>query len=781
MSLAPEQGNDASLSEPSTGATRAEALPFTSPESNRSSAQSRMRTFRFHREPQQFHAALEILREAHATEVKQLELEIQRLRSKMTQMTPFGATDAGTSIPMSLQFSEDNEASAAVAEAAMQGTTSRGSVGNGRGRRRRPSMGSDQGDEMPTSVPARAGFHRENATLLEKVLTKAEKDKRTIEDHELQPKLRKGDSQEPPPPRELKKGASSSKPTSPRSAAPSTGQSPLPSEAPQNAPQEDDEDDVQPEDEDDDDEEPEGGKSDNHLVQSEGGNWVKLHFLQAATATKNSRKSMANVLKQSESLFASGGKSPQDTSAIPFPQKANSRALTEHDGVYANFRNWVASARFEALFAGIIMLNSFVMAMESQYYGWEVGIDLGYPNSVDSAEVFPFAEGLFEALDWIFGLVFLVEVAFKIIAFKFRFFREPWHYFDTGLVVLWVMEAASSSGTAAIISPSTLRVFRLMKVLRLLRLVRSIQGFDSLYIMTSALSGSATVLAWSAAMLCLVLMMFALLANQVLVETYLTKEENPVDEKVEVYEYFGTFSRALLSMFEMTLANWPPVCRVLVENVSEAYLIPALAHKLTIGFAVVGVINGVFMQETFKVAATDDRIMVRQKQMAMTTHVRKMRALFERADDSGDGLVDLEEFRLVVSDPGIKTWLASMDLDASDVDMLFHIIDDDYDGHLTVDELVRGVSRLKGPARSIDLAVQMRDYKVLHANLEELTKSVMDLSRHMKDLSSSEFNHHFHITQILLKMQEVAADSENQKWLAKEALSMSDINPMYNI
>eukprot|EP00971_Amphidinium_carterae_P038895 764457-Amphidinium_carterae.1 len=52
----------------------------------------------------------------------------------------------------------------------------------------------------------------------------------------------------------------------------------------------------------------------------------------------------------------------------------------------------------------------------------------------------------------------------------------------------------------------------------------------------------------------------------------------------------------------------------------------------------------------------------------------------------------LEEFRLVVSDPGIKTWLASMDLDASDVDMLFHIIDDDYDGHLTVDELVRGAS-----------------------------------------------------------------------------------------
>jgi hypothetical protein len=40
-----------------------------------------------------------------------------------------------------------------------------------------------------------------------------------------------------------------------------------------------------------------------------------------------------------------------------------------------------------------------------------------------------------------------------------------------------------------------------------------------------------------------------------------------------------------------------------------------------------------------------------------------------------------------------------MDLDAGDIDTLFALIDDG-DGGITVDELIKGVSRLKGTARS---------------------------------------------------------------------------------
>ena len=78
-----------------------------------------------------------------------------------------------------------------------------------------------------------------------------------------------------------------------------------------------------------------------------------------------------------------------------------------------------------------------------------------------------------------------------------------------------------------------------------------------------------------------------------------------------------------------------------------------MAYKLIVGFAAVGIINGVFMQETFKVAASDDKLMMRQKATGAVPfgrclsgqerdrmlHTKKMKTLFEAADESGDGYI----------------------------------------------------------------------------------------------------------------------------------------------
>jgi len=382
----------------------------------------------------------------------------------------------------------------------------------------------------------------------------------------------------------------------------------------------------------------------------------------------------------------------------------------------------VSHKLFDTFFALLILANAFVIAAESQYKGWGVGFDLGYPNTFRPED---FSTDIFGVAGFAFGCMFLFEITLKVIGLGALFFTDYWNIFDMMIVVFWLLEESLAS-VKGMPDASLLRILRLVKLFRIVRVVRTIQGFDALYLMTTALWGSATILAWSSALIFLVLMMLALICNQILLETYISSDANPLEHRLEVYEYFGTFSRSLLSLFEMTLANWPPVCRLLVENVSEAYLIPALIHKLTIGFAVVGVINGVFMQETFKVASTDDRIMVRQKTMSLKTHEKKMRALFDRADHSGDGYLDQEEFRAIVSDDSISTWLASMDLVASDVDLLFDLIDNG-DGLITVEELIEGVSKLKGNARSIDLQLLMRELSRVQDNMTELSTSIQSL------------------------------------------------------
>ncbi len=65
------------------------------------------------------------------------------------------------------------------------------------------------------------------------------------------------------------------------------------------------------------------------------------------------------------------------------------------------------------------------------------------------------------------------------------------------------------------------------------------------------------------------------------------------------------------------------------------------------------------MHETFKVAATDDNIMVAQKTRAKKVHRDKMQRLFEIADTDGSMTLDRGEFAEICADKVLKTWFLS--------------------------------------------------------------------------------------------------------------------------
>lgn len=173
-------------------------------------------------------------------------------------------------------------------------------------------------------------------------------------------------------------------------------------------------------------------------------------------------------------------------------------------------------------------------------------------------------------------------------------------------------------------------------------------------------------------------------------------------------------------MFEITLGNWMPPCRALVENVSEWFLVFSILHKVTIGFAFLAVVNGVFIQETFKVANSHDSVMLLHKVRARKLHMKKMTALFEHADLDGDGALSLREFQAVIDDTIVRTWLASQELDVSDACSLFELLDEGSDGTLTASELDQGVARLKGGAKSMEMHMVIKEIQEMKPMVEKL-------------------------------------------------------------
>lgn len=396
-------------------------------------------------------------------------------------------------------------------------------------------------------------------------------------------------------------------------------------------------------------------------------------------------------------------------------------------GPNKGLRKFVNSLPFELFFGFLIIFNTLILCLKVQYSGLDLGYDLEYTRYDNPADkAWPGAKESWDFFGYFFGVLFTVELVLKVVALRRDFLRDKWNWFDSAIVFAWYIELFKVVNLP--IDSSVIRIFRLARLLRLLRLARKAQGFESLYLMTTAMRGSGSILLWAVVMLGAIQVFCALALNQVITMSYFEKDTSRmsadeladyVEHRAVLFTYFGTFSRSLLSCFEMTVGNWVPIARHLVEKVSEWFMIVSLAHKMMIGYAMVGIINGVFIQETFKVAATDDQLMLQRKATASKNHRKKMERLF-RATGVPDESITKKQFKKMVKEPIVSQWLSAMEFDVRDADSVFSLVDTSGDGEVSLDELGKGIAKLKGPARSLDLALVASKQAAMEAKLAQL-------------------------------------------------------------
>ncbi|CAJ1386041.1 unnamed protein product [Effrenium voratum] len=173
-------------------------------------------------------------------------------------------------------------------------------------------------------------------------------------------------------------------------------------------------------------------------------------------------------------------------------------------------------------------------------------------------------------------------------------------------------------------------------------------------------------------------------------------------EVKDVFLYYGTFSRTFLSMFEILFANWGPPARVLVDNVSEWYSLFFLLYRCVLGFAVINVVNAIFVQQTLKTASSDEELSFKQKEKDIQMYANKVKKLFQTMDFSGDGSINLEEFSKLVKSPKLKFWMSQLELEYHDLLSLFEFLDNG-DGEITLTEFIEGAARLRGGAKALDI------------------------------------------------------------------------------
>jgi len=248
---------------------------------------------------------------------------------------------------------------------------------------------------------------------------------------------------------------------------------------------------------------------------------------------------------------------------------------------------------------------------------------------------------------------------------------------------------------------------------------KTLQAFDALQVLIASMAASCGVLVWSGLLLFLFMMLGGIFVIS-LITSYMSDTSNDITGRLKVWEDWGTFTRAMISMFDITFTSHTPATWRLVQYVSEWWALYLLLYKFVVGFAMVRVITGVFLHETFKVAEGNDELMTLQKRRKKERHAAKMRRLLLEADKNQDGQLDLDELKNLFENEEMRLWLAAQELEPNDCETLFYLLDNSNEGVVTYGDLVQGVGHLKGAARSIDVINFQHQFEVIAKQLLEI-------------------------------------------------------------
>jgi len=207
------------------------------------------------------------------------------------------------------------------------------------------------------------------------------------------------------------------------------------------------------------------------------------------------------------------------------------------------------------------------------------------------------------------------------------------------------------------------------------------------------------------------------------VEYYISDTSQPIETRREVFGYFGTFWRSIVTMFEIIFANWAPSCRLLLDHVSEYFGIFFLIYRCAIGFAVLSVIQAVFIQQTMKSAQLDDDYILQDRQREQSKYVKRLTRVFEMLDESNDGFISWEEFEAIWMSQHMQTMLASMEVDFSDLEVLFRMLDSG-NGLISSEEFINGLQSMKGGAKALDVIKIWNVVKRLDTKLDGIAKDL---------------------------------------------------------
>mmetsp|Transcript_39985 Transcript_39985/g.74099 ORF Transcript_39985/g.74099 Transcript_39985/m.74099 type:complete len:666 (+) Transcript_39985:3-2000(+) len=384
--------------------------------------------------------------------------------------------------------------------------------------------------------------------------------------------------------------------------------------------------------------------------------------------------------------------------------------FNQRSKLYQLFYMFVKSEYFDYLMGILLIINALAIGVQADYMARE---------QADQTPIF------FRVLMTFFCVVFVLEIVARLAVNGRRFFYMrgwQWNWFDMVVVIFQITDEITQAFLDGGKMPNfieNLEVLRMLRVVRVVRLVRMVRLIPELKSMVYLIAASMWSFFWTLVLLLLVMYVGAVYFTEICSDVARKNPDNPKID--EIRDRWGSIFKSVLSLYMAITGgdDW----RNLTDVFSGfSYALNTFMFSIYIAFGTLVMLNlvtGVFVEGA-------QRIIKEDKDNELMRQVCK---LFMYNDTDNSQEISWKEFEEQLHTPAMDEYFRAVELSRREAKDLFRLLDVDKSGSISIEEFVRGCLRLRGPARSVDLAFMQYHQQAMANKVNRLDSRFKDFCR----------------------------------------------------
>lgn len=389
-------------------------------------------------------------------------------------------------------------------------------------------------------------------------------------------------------------------------------------------------------------------------------------------------------------------------------KRMESEMGSQRQGMQSPLGRLVRSQRFDSMVTVVIFLNAIVLGVEVQLRA----------VSNTSFEWFGHVELMCTS-------VFTVELFLRLWVHRFTFFTDSherlWNIYDCFLITAsWVGFLIHSMSEA---SAFFFKAGRVIRMFRVIRVVRTVRFLSQLRVMLVMIMGTLQSLFWVMLILVGLLYCVSIILTQGATD-YLNPSDNQVPADYEAVSFmFGSLFQTMYTLFQCMSGgvNWGQAS-YLMRGPGWAMEVIVVAFVFFTIFAVVNIVNGVFVDGAIQLAKQDRMLFVEKQRLEDRAKEAQLLHLLNAMDENHDNIITFQEFSDSLERQEIIDYFSALHVDIEDAKQFFPLLDLDGCGQVDLFQFVTGMEKLRGEARSADIHIVLHQNKKVMTMLSNLMK-----------------------------------------------------------